>query len=73
MKSIISGKFLAFAALLSTMVSSSAASPFFFVPLSVETKYQNGEPHHVSKQKEAEVGLQSWAFANSRIDPGVMQ
>ena len=53
------------------------AKPWFFVPLSVETHYPNGNPHqhHASSSlsspvaSDKGVGVDSWAFVGSRNDP----
>ena len=47
------------------------AKPWFFVPLRVETRYPNGDPHqrHVSTAGKNGIGVDSWAFVGSRNDP----
>ena len=56
------------------------SKPWFFVPLRVETRYPNGDPHqyHVSSSSSSAaatgenkgVGVDSWEFVGSRNDPG---
>ena len=67
--------------LLTTAATVAAARPWFFVPLSVGTRYPDGggggpyKQHQVTSWSspvaagEKGVGVDSWAFVGSRSDP----